>query len=142
MAEKKKKETKKSTTKKTTKKSTKIKITYNPVGFNAQSVIYFPLYKKNEKGVNVPLIEGLPMDFTFTKGQIMEVTEKQFEELQAEGCVETDEEYQMRKNFVKGMKNQYPKTYSDLEIAERRGDLISAHESQRMIYNDKLIRVD
>lgn len=131
--------------KKTTKKTTtakKIKITYNPVGFNAKSMIYFPLYKKNENGVNVPLIEGIPMELTFTKGQVMEVTQKQYERLQAEGCVETDKEYKMRKSFIDGMKNQYPKTFSDLEIAEQKGDLIGAHEMQRVIYNDKLIRVD
>ena len=40
------------------------------------------------------------------------------------------------------MKNQYPQTVSDLEVAELKGDLISATESQRLIYNDKLIRVD
>ena len=72
----------------------------------------------------------------------MEVTQKQYDELVAEGCVETDEEYQMRKEFLKGMKDQYPKNFSALEVAEKKGDLISAHESQRIIYNDKLIRVD
>ena len=40
------------------------------------------------------------------------------------------------------MKDQYPKNFSALEVAEKKGDLISAHESQRIIYNDKLIRVD
>ena len=105
-------------------------------------MIYFPLYKKNAKGQNIPLIKGIPMELTFTKGQVMEVTQKQFEELQAEGCVETDEEYKIRKGFINGMKNQYPKTFSDLEIAEEKGDLIGAHEMQRVIYNDKLIRVD
>jgi len=135
MAEKKEKKTKKATSK-------KITITYNPIGFNAQSMIYFPLYKKNEKGLNVPLIEGIPMELTFTKGQKMEVTQKQYDALVEEGCVESDKEYKVRKSFIEGMKDQYPKTFSDMEIAENRGDLISAHESQRMIYNDKLIRVD
>lgn len=144
MAEKKdKKEKKEKKEKKTTKKtSKKITITYNPIGFNRNSMISFPLRKKDEKGRNVPLIEGIPMDLTFTKGQTLEVTKKQFEELQAEGCVETDEEYQIRKSFIKGMKDQYPKTFSDLEIADARGDLISVQELQRKIYNDKLIRVD
>ena len=80
-----KKETKKTTTsKKTTTPrkttSSKIKITYNPVGFNEKSTIYFPLYKKNEEGYNVPLIEGLPTSLSFTKGQVMEVTKKQYED--------------------------------------------------------------
>ena len=138
MAEKKKKETK---TKKTT-TAKKIKITYNPIGFNSQSTIYFPLYKKNEKGINVPLIKGIPMDYTFIKGEVKEVTQKQYDALVAEGCVETEEEHNHRMGFINGMKDQYPQTYSALEVAEARGDLISAQESQRIIYNDKLIRVD
>jgi len=137
MAEKKKE--KKTTTKKTTSK--KIKITYNPIGFNAK-LISFPLHKKDENGRNKPLIKGIPMDFTVSKGEIVEVTQKQYDELEKEGCVETEEEYQMRKNFIYGMKDQYPKTFSDVEIAEANGDLIGAHEMQRVIYNDKLIRVD
>ena len=82
------------------------------------------------------------MYFRVSQGEIIEVTQKQFKALQKEGCVESDEEYEKRKTFIKTMKNQYPKTFSDLEVAEARGDLISAHESQRVIYNDKLIRVD
>lgn len=140
MAEKKKKTEKKETTKKT-KTSKKIKITYQPIGFNAK-VISFPLYKKDEKGRNQPLIKGIPQTLTVSKGEVIEVTQKQYDELEAEGCVETEEEYNERKKFIKGMKDQYPKTFSDLEVAERQGDLISAHESQRMIYNDKLIRCD
>jgi hypothetical protein len=139
---------KKTTTKKsstTTKKKTtttkKIKLTYQPLGFSATS-INFPLREKDKKGRNQPLIKGLPMNLEVHKGEILEVTQKQFEELQVEGIVETDEEYKERKAFINGMKDQYPKTYSDLEIAELRGDLISATESQRLIYNDKLIRVD
>ena len=105
-------------------------------------MIYFPLYKKNEKGINVPLIEGIPMDFSLTKGEIIEVTQKQYDELVAEGCVESEEEHNQRMAFVNGMKDQYPKNFSALEVAEKKVDLISAHESQRIIYNDKLIRVD
>ena len=40
------------------------------------------------------------------------------------------------------MGDQYPQTFSDLEIAEKNGQLISAQEKQKMIYNDKLIRCD
>lgn len=133
----------KKTTKKTTKKNTskKIKLTYHPIGFTA-STISFPLRKKNEKGLNVPLIEGIPMDFEVAQGQVIEVTKKQFEALQAEGIVESDEQYKERTAFLKGMKDQYPQTFSDLEVAERNGDLISSQEKQRKIYNDRLIRCD
>lgn len=135
---KKKETTKKSSTKKT---STKIKLTYHPIGFTAPS-INFPLRKKNEKGINVPLIDGIPMDLEVKQGEVITVTKKQFEALQAENVVESDEEYKSRQDFLSGMKDQYPQTFSDLEIAERKGQLIGAHEKQRMIYNDKLIRCD
>lgn len=132
-------EKKKTTTKKNTSK--KIKLTYHPIGFTAQS-INFPLRKKNEKGANVPIIEGIPMDFEVFQGEVIEVTKKQFEELQLEGVVESDEQYKARKAFLAGMKDQYPKTFSDLEIAEKKGDIISSQEKQREIYNDRLIRCD
>ena len=76
--------------KKTTKKQStakKIKITYNPIGFNQKSMLFFPLHKKNSKGHNVPLIKGIPMELKFMKGDVMEVTQKQYDELVAEGCV-------------------------------------------------------
>ena len=139
MAEKKKKtQTEK---KKKTSTSKKVKLTYQPIGFNA-SAISFPLRKKDENGRNRPLIKGLPTTLSVGKGEIIEVTQKQFEELQFEGCVETEEEYQERKAFINNMADQYPKTFSDVEIAIAKGDLISATESQKMIYNDKLIRCD
>ena len=146
MAEEKKTTEKKTTTKKTTTKKTSQKKTTSkkiklPLGFSAGS-INFLLREKDKKGRNQPLIKGLPINLEVQKGEVIEVTQKQFEELQIEGCVETDEEYKQRKAFIEGMKNQYPQTYSDLEIAEAKGDLISATESQRLIYNDKLIRVD
>ena len=143
MAEKKKTTTKKSSTETKKKKTTikKVKLTYLPLGFSA-GAINFPLREKDKKGRNQPLIKGLPMNLEVQKGEIIEVTQKQFEELQIEGIVETDEEHTKRKAFINGMKDQYPQTFSDLEIAESNGDLISATESQRLIYNDKLIRVD
>ena len=137
-----KKETKKTTSKKkTTKKSDKIKLTYQPIGFNAKQMT-FSLKKKDVEGRSTPLIEGLPMQLTVGVGEVIEVTQEQFEALQLNKCVESDEEYQKRVDFLKGMKDQYPKTFSDAEIAREKGQLISAQESQRMIYNDKLIRCD
>lgn len=141
MAEKKKTTQKKKTAQKKTTSSKKIKLTYNPIGFSAP-VINFFLRTKDDKGRSKPLIKGIPTKLTVTKGEIIEVTKKQYEELQAEGCVETEEEYEQRKNFLKNMGDQYPQTFSDLEIAEKNGQLISAQEKQRMIYNDKLIRCD
>lgn len=140
MAEK--KTTKKTKTTKTKKTSPKkIKVTYNPIGFTAET-ISFPLRKKDENGRNIPLIEGLPMDFIVKKGEIIELTETQFKKLQGEKCIESDEEHEKRTQFLKNMKDQYPQTFADLEKSEREGNLISSVESQRIIYSDKLIRCD
>ena len=146
MAEKKtqKKTTQKKTTKKKTtskKKSDKIKLTYQPLGFNATKMT-FALKKKNLEGRSEPLIEGLPMKLTVAVGEVIEVTPEQLEALRYEKCVESEEEYKMRKDFIKSMENQYPQTFSDVEAAEAKKQLISASESQRMIYNDRLIQVD
>ena len=146
MAEKKtqKKTTQKKTTQKKTtqkKKSDKIKLTYQPLGFNATKMS-FSLKKKNFEGRSEPLIEGLPMKLTVAVGEIIEVTPEQLEALRYEKCVESEEEYKMRKDFIKNMENQYPQTFSDVEAAEAKKQLISASESQKMIYNDRLIQVD
>ena len=133
---------KKTTQKKTTtKKSDKIKLTYQPLGFNATKMS-FSLKKKNFEGRSEPLIEGLPMKLTVAVGEVIEVTPEQLEALRYEKCVESEEEYKMRKDFIKNMQNQYPQTFSDVEAAEAKKQLISASESQRMIYNDRLIQVD
>ena len=106
-----KKETKKtSTKKKTTKKSDKIKLTYQPIGFNAKKMT-FALKKKDAEGRSTPLIEGLPMQLTVAVGEVIEVTQEQYEALQLNKCVESEEEYQRRVDFLKGMKDQYPKTF-------------------------------
>lgn len=133
----------KTTQKKTTskKKSDKIKLTYKPLGFNATKMT-FALKKKNLEGRNEPLIEGLPMKLTVAVGEVIEVTPEQLEALRYEKCVESEEEYKMRKDFIKNMQNQYPQTFSDVEAAEAKKQLISASEAQRMIYNDRLIQVD
>ena len=82
-----KKETKKtSTKKKTTKKSDKIKLTYQPIGFNAKKMT-FALKKKDAEGRSTPLIEGLPMQLTVAVGEVIEVTQEQYEALQLNKCV-------------------------------------------------------
>ena len=102
----------------------------------------FALKKKNFEGKSEPLIEGLPMKLTVAVGEIIEVTPEQLEALRYEKSVESEEEYKMRKDFIKNMQNQYPQTFSDVEAAEAKKQLISASEAQRMIYNDRLIQVD
>lgn len=144
MAEKKKTQKKKTTTK----KSSKIKLTYSPIGFGAE-VMSFPLKTKEYQeidgrrlAVSVPLIKGLPMDLTVQKGEVIEVTKAQYEELKELKLVETEEEYKARKQFIDNLENQHPQTYGDLEKAENLGQLLNSSDSQRKIFNDKLIRCD
>lgn len=136
---------KKTTTKKTTAKSKKITLVYSPVGFTAE-YMSFPLkaqVSKNVGGritlVDVPLIEGLPMDFTFRKGDTFEVTPEQLEQLRAEKIVETEEEHKRRKAFIENLPDQYPDGLNAVEKAERQNQLITASVAQSKIYNDKLI---
>ena len=98
MAEKKKTQQKKKTAtkeKKTT-KSSKIKLTYSPLGFGAE-VMSFPLKTREYQeidgrrvAVSVPLIKGLPMILTIRKGEIIEVTKAQYEELKSLKLVESE----------------------------------------------------
>jgi ABC-type uncharacterized transport system YnjBCD substrate-binding protein len=90
----------------------------------------------------VPAIEGLPIDFVVKKGEVVEVTQEQFKELQKRGHVETDEEYEARQEFIDNLSAQHPNTLSwDLIVAEG-SNFATLTDSQKIIYNDKLIRVD
>lgn len=150
MAEKKKTQQKKKTAtkeKKTT-KSSKIKLTYSPLGFGAE-VMSFPLKTREYQeidgrrvAVSVPLIKGLPMILTIRKGEIIEVTKAQYEELKSLKLVESEEEYENRKKFIDNLQNQHPQTYNDLEAAENLGQLLNSYDSQYRIFNDKLVRCD
>ena len=145
MAEKKKTQKKKTTPKKT---SSKIKLTYSPIGFGAE-VMTFPLKTREYQdidgrrvAVSVPLIKGLPMQLVVHKGDIIEVTKSQYEELKALNLVETEEEYKERQKFIDNLSNQHPQTYNDLEKAENLGQLLNSYDSQHKIFNDKLLRCD
>lgn len=135
---------KKTTTKKsTTKKPKNVTIQYSPVGITAES-FNVPLRKKqildgSTKAVNVPLIEGLPMDLNFNKGDTMEVTPKQLEELQFYNIVESQEEHDKREAFIKHLPNQFPQNLNEVERAEREKTLLTAWDAQNKIYSDKLI---
>ena len=144
MAEKKKTQKKKTTSK----KPSKIKLTYAPIGFGAE-VMTFPLKTREYQeidgrnvAVSVPLIKGLPMTLVMRKGEIIEVTKSQYEELKSLNLVETEEEYENRKNFIDNLSNQHPQTYNDLEKAENLGQLLNSYDSQHKIFNDKLLRCD
>lgn len=87
-----------------------------------------------------PAIEGLPMKLTVKKGDIVEVTESQFKELQNRGHVETDEEYAARQSFIENLSAQHPETLTwDMIVAEG-SNFSTLRESQDIVYNDKLIR--
>ena len=151
MAEKKKTQQKKKTATKSEKKTTKsskIKLTYSPLGFGAE-MMSFPLKTREYQdidgrrvAVSVPLIKGLPMTLTIRKGEVIEVTKAQYEELKAIKLVESEEEYENRKKFIDNLQNQHPQTYNDLEAAENLGQLLNSYDSQYRIFNDKLVRCD
>ena len=132
----------------TTKKSSKIKLTYSPLGFGA-AVMSFPLKTREYQdidgrrvAVSVPLIKGLPMVLTVRKGEVIEVTKTQYEELKAINLVESEEEYENRKKFIDNLQNQHPQTFNDLEAAENLGQILNSYDSQYKVFNDKLVRCD
>ena len=151
MAEKKKTQQKKKTATKSEKKTTKsskIKLTYSPLGFGAE-MMSFPLKTREYQdidgrrvAVSVPLIKGLPMNLTIRKGEVIEVTKAQYEELKSLKLVESEEEYENRRKFIDNLQNQHPQTYNDLEAAENLGQLLNSYDSQYRIFNDKLVRCD
>lgn len=141
----KKKEGKSSSKKQTAKK---VKLTFAPI--MGAGVEYTALLREKaiknvygrEQTFYSPAIEGLPMEFTVRKGQIVEVTEEQLKELQARGHVETDEEHLQRQNFIHTMSPQHPETLSwDLIVAEG-SNFATLLDSQNIVYNDKLLIVD
>ena len=134
------------TTRKTTTKPKKVTIMYSPVGLTAE-YMNVPLRKKESPDgstqlVNVPLVEGLPTMLTFRKGDKMEVTPEQLEQLRALKVVETEEEHEKRIAFIKNMKNQYPEDLGAVERAEREKTLLTAWDTENRIYSDKLIICD
>jgi len=151
MAPKKKTKSEKSeekTEKKTTKKSEKkIKLTFSPI-MGAASQFTALLREKSIKedfGREVasysPAIKGLPMKLVVQKGEVLEVTEKQFEELQARGFVESNEEYKARQDFISNLSAQHPETLTWEMIVAEGSNFATLRDSQKIIYNDKLIRV-
>ena len=99
MAAKKKSEEKTSKKSKSTKKSKsvkKIKLTFAPV-MGAGKEFTALLRKKTmksvygrEEPVYSPAIDGLPMELTVRKGEVIEVTQEQLDELRNRGHVETE----------------------------------------------------
>jgi len=149
MAPKKKKtetETKSKETKKS--KSKTIKLTFAPImGAAAQykALLREKVIKKaygKETISYQPAIEGLPVDFVVKKNEIVEVTEEQFKQLQERGHVETDEEYKQRQEFIDNLSSQHPETLTWEMIVAEGSNFATLLDSQNIIYNDKLIRVE
>lgn len=142
-SKKKKTETKKASTK----KEKTISLTFAPI-LGAADQFTALLREKKVKDVYgeeiasyTPAIEGLPMKLTVRKGEVIEVTQAQFEALQRLGHAETDEEYKQRKAFIERLSNQHPEKLTwDMIVAEG-SNFATLYESQMIIYNDKLVRV-
>lgn len=137
------KETKETKAKKT---EEKIALTFLPI-MSAADQFTMLLRKKDIKkdysmdvAAYQPAIEGLPMKITVKKGEILEVTKAQFEELQAMGYVETDEEYKQREKFIENLSAQHPETLTWDMIVSEGANFATLRDSQDIIYNDKLIR--
>lgn len=148
MAARKKTTQKKSTTtqKSSAKEKTNVKIMYSPVGLTAE-YMNIPLKKKKIQDgtvnlISTPLIEGLPMELHMEKGEVLEVTPEQLEQLRALKVVETQEEHDQRLAFIKNLPDQYPEDLSAVEKAEREHQLLTAWDAQNRIYSDKLIICD
>ncbi len=138
---------KKKQTSKTEKKSEKkIALTFLPILGAADQ--YTALLREKvirrdygrEVASYAPAIEGLPMKLTVKKGDVVEVTESQFEELQKRGHVETDEEYAARQSFIENLSAQHPETLTWEMIVAEGSNFSTLRESQDIVYNDKLIR--
>lgn len=152
MAPKKKSETKskktETETKSKAKKSATVKLTFSPIMGAAE--VYKALLRekvvKKSYGKDVisyqPAIEGLPIDFVVRKGEIVEVTESQFEQLQKRGHVETDEEYKRRQEFIDNLSSQHPETLTWEMILAEGSNFSTLLDSQKIVYNDKLIKVE
>lgn len=151
MAAKKKSEEKTSKKSKSTKKSKsvkKIKLTFAPV-MGAGKEFTALLRKKTmksvygrEEPVYSPAIDGLPMELTVRKGEVIEVTQEQLDELRNRGHVETEEEYKDRQHFIKSMNPQHPETLSWDMIISEGSNFSTLLDSQNIVYNDKLLIVD
>jgi len=112
-----------SKTKSKAKTQKKIQLTFNPI-MSAADKFRILLRKKEIKKVNgmevpfyVPKVEGLPMKLVVAKGEVIEVTEEQLEQLG--NWVETEEEYNKRQKFIENMNPQHPETLTwDMIVAE------------------------
>lgn len=133
--------------KQTKKTAKKIKLTFAPLVSAARELtIDLKKTEYQEKAgkqvpVKVPLIDGLPLHLVVRKNEIIEVTEKQFKELQEIKCVESDEEYQKRQEFIDNIGTQHPETLTFKQLASENYGALTPKESE-YIYTDKLIRVD
>lgn len=153
MAESKKSATKKKTTKKTTeKKESKkqpkmVKLTFRPL-FSAATNYTVSLTEKKitiDDGIEtihkLPAIEGLPRLLTIHAGEIVEVTQSQFKQLQAFGCIESKEQLEKRKAIEANIKNQHPNRIT-YEMHDRQYDPTINSRTSSKLYNDKFIVVE
>lgn len=148
MAPKKKTETKSKKTESKPKKSKTVKLTFAPImgaAIQYKALLREKVIKKaygKEVITYQPAIEGLPVDFVVKKGEIVEVTEEQYLQLQERGHVESDEEYKKRQEFIDNLDSQHPETLTwDMIIAEG-SNFATLLDSQHIIYNDKLVKVE
>lgn len=138
---------KKTTTKKASKKDEEIKLTFRPIASGAKEINLLLKTKKMEEKdgrtvqVTAPLIEGLPVIFTVQRDEVVTVTPAQYAELEKLGLVETEEEYQKRKDFVDNLQDQHPEMLSYEQKSGINTGELTMRDSQHTVYMDRLIRL-
>lgn len=135
----------KTTTRKTsTAKPEEVKLTYRPIASGAKELNFFLKEKKAEKDgsiVTVPMIEGLPEVLTIKQNEVITVTPAQCAALENLGFVETEAEYQKRKDFVDNLDEQHPDQLTFEQRLGLSGGQLTMKDSQYTVYMDKLIRL-
>lgn len=140
------KETKAKKSQKSTKKEM-VKLSFRPL-FSAAKNYTVSLTNKKvilDNGVEtvtrLPAIEGLPRLFTIKAGEIVSVTQEQFEQLKQFDCIETEEQLASRKALEAGVSGQHPSKIT-YDMHERQIDSTLNSRTSSKIYNDKFIVVD
>ena len=143
-----KKTTKKTTRKTATKTASKkdVKLTFRPL-FSASRHYTARLAKRVKKVdgneeylTEVPLIEGLPIMLTVKAGEVITVTQDQYEQLKALNFIEADDQLARRQELEGSISDQHPAKLSYDAMDTNKENSVSFRDLNK-IYDDKLIVV-
>lgn len=147
-------ETTKKTAKKTTKKAAKktkkndnVQLTFRPLFSATRSYTAYLQHKVkrvvngNEMLVAEPMIEGLPAVLTVRAGEVITVTQDQYEQLCELNFVESEEQVAERKRIERSIEPQHPQVLG-YDVMKTNRDFNVKHRDLVKIYTDKLIVVE